>query len=232
MTQRPPRAVLFDWDNTLVDNWGIIGAALNDTLAAFGHTPWTQAEIDTRVTKSLRDTFPDLFGTRWQEAMVHFYAAFEAKHLETLRALPGAAELLRALGARGVYLGVVSNKTGPYLRREAAHLGWDRLFGRLVGATDAAEDKPSVAPVDLALEGSGIARGADVWFVGDSWIDLACAVNAGCLPVLVRARPPGADEFQGHAPAFHAADCAALARRLEAGWTTPWPGPNGASRRP
>jgi phosphoglycolate phosphatase len=214
----PPRAVLFDWDNTLVDNWGIIGTALNDTLVAFGQQPWTEAEITARVTKSLRDSFPELFGTRWQEAMVHFYAAFEAKHLETLRALPGSAELLHALGTRGVYLGVVSNKTGSYLRREAAHLGWESLFGRLVGATDATEDKPSVAPVELALEGSGIARGPDVWFVGDSWIDLACAVNSGCTPVLVRARPPAAEEFEGHPPALHAMDCTALARRLDACW--------------
>jgi phosphoglycolate phosphatase len=34
-------------------------------------------------------------------------------------------------------LGVVSNKRGYLLRREAAHLGWMSLFHRLVGANDA-----------------------------------------------------------------------------------------------
>src|SRR4029079_2421978 len=38
---RPPRAVLFDWDNTLVDNWATITEAFNATLTAMGHRPWT-----------------------------------------------------------------------------------------------------------------------------------------------------------------------------------------------
>ena len=42
-----------------------------------------------------------------------------------------------------------------------------------------------MAPVDLALEGSGIARGPAVWFVGDSPLDIDCARNAGCVAVLV-----------------------------------------------
>ncbi|PPR65951.1 MAG: hypothetical protein CFH03_00782, partial [Alphaproteobacteria bacterium MarineAlpha3_Bin2] len=36
-----PRAILFDWDNTLVDSWPTIIDALNVTLEAYGKTPWT-----------------------------------------------------------------------------------------------------------------------------------------------------------------------------------------------
>ena len=46
--------------------------------------------------------------------------------------------LLQALSDSGVYLGVVSNKTGRFLRAELAALGWDHYFGKLVGAGDAA----------------------------------------------------------------------------------------------
>jgi phosphoglycolate phosphatase len=97
---------------------------------------------------------------------------------------------------------------------EAAHLGWTPYFGRLVGAQDAATDKPTVAPVVMALAGSGLERGADVWFVGDADIDMACAVNAGCTPVLLRDRPPGAEEFAAGRPLGHVADCAGLADLL------------------
>ena len=180
-----PRAILFDWDNTLVDNWLAIHVALNAALAAMGHRTWSIEETLGRVRRSLRDSFPEMFGGRWKEAREIFYARFAAGHLETLKPLPGSAEMIASLAGTGVYLGVVSNKTGEYLRREAAHLGWDRHFARLVGATDAAEDKPAVAPVELALEGSGIERGADVWFVGDGAIDMECAHNAGCYRVLL-----------------------------------------------
>ena len=104
----------------------------------------------------------------------------------------------------GLILGVVSNKTGRFLRAEAESLGWTPLFHRLVGATDAPRDKPARDPVDLALAESGLVAGPDVWFVGDTDIDLLCAVTAGCTPVLIREDPPAAGEFPGHEPAAHA----------------------------
>jgi phosphoglycolate phosphatase len=204
-----PKAILFDWDNTLVDNWGAIHAAINLTLVAMGHKPWTLEETRVRVAKSLRDSFPVLFGDRWQEARKIFYDSFEAVHLEQLRALPGAGEMLASLRSHGLYLGVVSNKTGRYLRAEAEQLGWTAHFKRLVGATDARADKPAVDPVDMALEGSGISRGPDVWFVGDGAIDLECAVNAGLTPIFfgqINGLPAGA-----HNPAWTCGDCGSFA---------------------
>lgn len=180
-----PRAVLYDWDNTLVDNWGTILAALNHALVLFGHEPWTVAESRVRIKQSLRDSFPRIFGDRWTDARDAFYRHFEDHHLEHLTPLPGAEELLAALHDKGVYQAVVSNKNGRYLRAEAAALGWTRYFGRLVGAQDAAFDKPHGAPVLKALEPAGILAGPDVWFVGDADIDMECAHGAGLLPVLV-----------------------------------------------
>ncbi|MCH7888080.1 MAG: HAD family hydrolase [Proteobacteria bacterium] len=181
-----PRAVLFDWDNTLVDSFGAIHLALNHTLEAFGLAPWSYDKACRCVAKSMRDSFPELFGARWREASDVFYASYAARHLEHVRPQPGAAALLEALNAAGVYLGVVSNKNGAYLRREVEHLGWGRSFGRVVGAADAKADKPARAAVDLALEGSGVAAGPDVWLVGDHPIDVECAVASGCLPIVVR----------------------------------------------
>ena len=71
------------------------------------------------------------------------------------------------------------------LRREAERIGWSSLFGSVVGAGDATLDKPDAAPVVLALEPSGITAGEAVWFVGDTGVDMACARNSGCVPVLL-----------------------------------------------
>jgi phosphoglycolate phosphatase len=205
-----PRALLFDWDNTLVDSWPVIHDALQQTLTAMGHLPWTLEQSKARVRLSLRDSFPVLFGTRWEEARQIYLDAFLANHLERLAALPGAAQLLEHLQAAGFYLGVVSNKTGPVLRREAERLGWSRYFTRLVGATDAAADKPDPAPIRMALEGSGIAAGPEVWYVGDTAVDMECALNAGCRPVLVGPAKPADAEFASHRPHLAFDDCSAL----------------------
>ena len=216
MTGLGPRALLFDWDNTLVDTWPTIHHALNVTLAAMGAPAWSFEETKLRVRASARDSFPALFGARAQEAMEIYYGTFEASHLEQLRERDGAGALLRDLSAGGRYwLGVVSNKTGKILRREAEHLGWDAYFCRIVGATDAPRDKPAVEPVELALDGSGVPRGDAVWFVGDTDIDMLCAANADCVPVLLRPEPPQDGEFGDNCPQFHVKNCAALAELLE-----------------
>ena len=205
-----PRAILFDWDNTLVDTWPCIGRATNITLEAMGHKPWTDEEVRVRVAGSLRDTFPKIYGERWEEAREVYYKAFEKVHLEMLTPAPCAEDILREIAGKGVYLGVVSNKTGQYLRAEADHLGWTGLFGRLIGAQDAARDKPAPDPIHLALHPSGVVAGRDVWFVGDAPIDVVCGQGAGCSTVFVGV-PPSVTAENGGVPDAVVADCKALA---------------------
>jgi phosphoglycolate phosphatase len=213
-----PKAILFDWDNTLIDSWAVIDAALNETLRHMGHAEWTRAETEMRVRGSLRDTFPGMFGERWREAEKVFYAAFGKLHLERLMPLPGADALLKQLAASGIYLGVVSNKRGNFLRLEAEKLGWHLHFHRLAGAGDSGHDKPHRAHVDhalgLGMAAAGPAASPEVWFVGDADIDMLCAKNAGCTAVLLRALPPTEGEFEAARPDLHFADIAALAAYL------------------
>jgi phosphoglycolate phosphatase len=196
-----PTAVLFDWDNTLVDSWGCIRQAMNETLVAMGRAPWDMAETRRRVAHSMRDSFPQLFGERWSEARDIFYASFAAIHIELLEPLPGAAAMLKRLSGAGIPLGVISNKTGKYIRQEAAHLGWNGYFRHLAGAGDSTADKPSPVPVQDALAIIGVARDNRVWFVGDAAIDMECAHNAGVTPFLVKHDEGFAGEFDTHRPA-------------------------------
>lgn len=217
--QAPPRpdAILFDWDNTLVDSWTVIHEALNGTFEAMGHPLWSLDETRQRVTRSMRESFPEMFKSRWEEARDIFYARYRKIHLTRLNALPGAEKLIESLMAAEIYLGVVSNKAGEHLRVEAAHLGWKDRFSRLVGATDAERDKPACEPVILALDGSGISPGPTVWFVGDTAVDMECAHNAGCVPILVRQEAPKQGEFDPYEPKYYFEDCeslAMLARKL------------------
>jgi len=211
MSLSRPSAIIFDWDNTLVDTWPVIHDSMNTTLEQMGCDLWSIDETKERVRRSLREAFPDLFGDRWEIARDVFYERFKKIHLERLEVLQGAESLLKSLHAQKIYLGVVSNKSGENLRLEANHLDWARYFGQIIGATDAKKDKPAIEPVIMALAGSEIAPGPDVWFVGDTRIDMECASNSGCVPILVRNIPPEAEEFGEFMPEMHFSGCEALA---------------------
>jgi phosphoglycolate phosphatase len=180
-----PRAVIFDWDNTLVDSWEAIREAMNTVLAHFGRPLWTMEQIHANCVRAARDSFPEWFGDRWQEASDVFYARFSAVQMANLSPLPGAEPLLKWLGEQNIPSCVVSNKNGSYLRREADVLGWNRYFASIVGSTDAPRDKPAREHADHALRLAGLEGGDDIWFVGDSDADIACARNAKLTPVLI-----------------------------------------------
>jgi phosphoglycolate phosphatase len=204
-----PRAILFDWDNTLVDTWPTIVECYRDTFSALGRTPWTDEEVRTRAHGSLREVFPTLFGEHAGRAETVFYETFHRIHLQRLQPLAGADTLLTHCRASGLYVAVVSNKVGDNLRTELAHLGWGRWIERAVGARDAARDKPAPDPIFKALDGTGIAP-SDVWMVGDTLADLKCAHAAGCVPVLVGGPEVLPAALAGYPPRLRARDCHAL----------------------
>ena len=173
---------------------------MNATLEEYGHMTWTMDETRARVRKSLRDTFPGLFGDVWEAAGESFYRHFKAIHLAELVVANGAETLLKRVHAASVPMAVVSNKRGEHLRHEATHLGWTEYFHELVGANDADRDKPAIDPVLMALSPMGLQPSKGIWFVGDADIDLTCARDAGLTGILVRAEAPTNGEFDGHTP--------------------------------
>jgi phosphoglycolate phosphatase len=178
-----PGVLLFDWDNTLVDGWIGITAALNATFVAFGKPLWTVEDTRNRVRASLKESFPVMFGDDWERARDIFYDAFRGDHLAHVTPMPGAAEAL--LAGTPWPRGVVSNKAGKYLRAEVLHLGWASHFGAVIGAGDAPADKPDPAPILMALDQLGYAAGPTVWYLGDTALDMAAARAAGVTAVLV-----------------------------------------------
>ncbi|HET8997300.1 MAG TPA: HAD family hydrolase [Acetobacteraceae bacterium] len=211
MTAPRPTVLLYDWDNTLVDGWAGITAALNAVFAAFDRPLWSVQDTRERVRVSLRESFPIMFGDQWEHARDLFYDTLAEQHLQHVQPMPGAAEALLA-GAPWPQ-GVVSNKAGRYLRAEVAHLGWAGHFGPVIGAGDASADKPDPAPIHLAL--SRLARIADesVWYLGDTALDMQAARAAGVTAVLIG--DAGHDGGVAHAaPHLHFSSALHLAARL------------------
>ncbi len=192
-----PKIIIFDWDNTIIDSWPIIHGALEETFIEMGLTPWTLEETKRNSTKSLRDNFPKIFGDKWQIAGDAYYKSFRKRHLNEISFLELAKETLELIRSLGIYNAVLSNKKGPTLREEIKFLEIDHLFDVVVGSEDCTYDKPDIEPVRHIISqvnqiyDQNITAGNDIWFVGDSVIDIECAVASKCLPIFF-----GSDNFE------------------------------------
>ena len=180
-----PQAIIFDWDNTLVDTWPLIQKALNVAMENFLKPTWTLEQVRDNVHKSMRDYFPEIFGDNWQEAGEIYRNAYNAINIEQIQLLPNALELIKTLKDAEILQFLVSNKIGTTLRKEVKKLQIEQYFFSAIGALDANFDKPHQSAIDLALMLSDIDLKKDcIWFVGDTISDVECAYNTRCHPII------------------------------------------------
>ncbi len=180
-----PKAIIFDWDNTLVDTWPLIHLAIDTTMEEMGKDKWGLEKVRNTVHKSMRESFPEIFGNDWERAGEIYKNTYRSVHLDKLRLLPNTLELVNKLEEAGVMQFIVSNKIGATLRKEVEKIGIEKKFFAIVGSLDSSRDKPSKDPVDLALLGSDLDPTKDeIWFIGDTIADVECAWNSGCRPIL------------------------------------------------
>jgi phosphoglycolate phosphatase len=179
-----PRAVLFDWDNTLVCSYDASSTAYKNFMKRVGAPLVTRSDMENRPVSS-RQLFSELFGDNWQEMVTLYYQEFAKIHLDHVNPMQDAEKFLDILHGHNIYMAVVSNKNGQFLRQEVEHLLWEPYFSSVVGCYDLSFDKPRPEPAYHALEKGRIAPGSDVWFIGDSWVDYECAVNAGLTPIII-----------------------------------------------
>ena len=180
-----PKIILFDWDNTLVNSWNKLHKCINHTFRHFSVPEWSLEETKANMHISLVDSFPKVFGERWIEAKQLYYNCYDKIYSDIpVDPLKDAELLLKELQINNIGLGIVSNKCGDFLRKEVEALKWKQYFNAVIGSTDAAKDKPNPDPVFLALSKipqKAIAK--EIWFVGDTIVDMECAVNSGCYPI-------------------------------------------------
>lgn len=171
-----PDAIIYDWDNTLVDTWPLIHTAINKTMQAMQQDKWSLEKVRNTVHKSMRESFPQIFGNDWQKAGEIYKNSYQEINLNKICLLSNSLNLLNLVYQKNIPQFIVSNKIGHTLRKEVDYLKITNLFFSIIGAGDANYDKPNPHPVDLALLGSDIdPKIHHVWFIGDTIADIDCA---------------------------------------------------------
>ncbi|MBQ9090561.1 MAG: HAD family hydrolase [Alphaproteobacteria bacterium] len=209
MTQK---AILWDWDNTLVDTFGAILSAQNVMRRFYGLPAWTKEEAKTAMNTSGRNLIRDLVGEEKAQEARQIYLKAYTQNATAINLKAGAIDALEKSKALGYINILASNKAGSILRNEARTLNVDHYFDRIIGAEDTANDKPSKSFTDAALDGFNYER---VYSIGDGKSDIKMGHNYdnGC-GVLVWTDPT-TSEFNEIKPDYAFADLLSVSIFLE-----------------
>jgi phosphoglycolate phosphatase len=177
------KAIIFDFDNTLIDAWSSLYKSYEKTFNYFNLATPSNEYITSKLACSMQESFPKIFGNNYQEAAKIFYSEYQKNSLEII-SLPYAEDLLNMLDRNNVTMSILSNKKGDLLRDEINKLGWSKYFKIIIGSDDLQYCKPSTMPVKYIAKYCDFDISDDVWFVGDTEVDIKCANNSGCYSVL------------------------------------------------
>lgn len=206
-----PEAIFLDWDGTLVDSFEFLLKAHNHVRSIFEIPPFTAEVFNDYFGQPRELLYKNLYGVHAQDAKAHFEKFVTANHLNHLSPLPGADELIRTIKNMKIKCGIVSNKKGNFVRAEIAHFGWLPLMDSIVGAGEAARDKPAPDPLLLAMKQAEVTQNlSSIWYVGDSETDAQCARDAGCPLILIEHGNALNTWVQPYAPALVVKNCPEL----------------------
>ncbi len=211
-----PRVVLLDWHATLADTMDAMYYALEDViprLASLGLVdhlvPPGQSKTpeDARLVQYVRqnaalhpkiraqrkisrtDIFELLFGED-EEAKKIAHREFDQSYERYFGPVgpmePGARTRLEALRARGIRLGVLSNRARRFMAHEIYTIdgsGWQDLFDAIVCGDEVARRKPFPDLIEKSLAVIGEPLDERCWYVGDSVADVVAGKSAGVTTV-------------------------------------------------
>ncbi len=207
------RCAIFDLDQTVATTASLLYASWNAAIAAVGRPAMSDAEIVA------------LFGPpEWQALRVHvgpadFPAAFDAylrhyiTHHSEVRVCDGIEDVLRDLGARGVFRAMLTGKGRATTEVTLALLGLRAQFDFVVTGDELAQPKPAPEGIELLMRRAR-ATPAETVMIGDlpSDIGAACAAGAQSVAALWACEDP--QTLLGAGPSHTAASAEELSALL------------------
>ena len=182
--------IFFDLDGTLVDTAPDLGHALNLQLIRHGKQPLADAAIRPFASHGSRGLVGLGFGItpkddNFIKMRDEYLSLYESVFTRSPVLLPGIAELLHAIEAKGLKWGVVTNKprrfTMPLI--ECMGMNLSKRAACIVSGDDAPQPKPSPATLLMACEQVSV-KPENCIYVGDAERDIQAGKAASMKTVV------------------------------------------------
>jgi phosphoglycolate phosphatase len=175
--------LIFDLDGTLIDSRLDLAHAVNVTREHMGKTPLPHDLIFSFVGNGApvlvqRAMGPEATAEELQAALDFFLAWYRQHALDYTVLYPGVRESIEQLSAAGIKLAVLTNKPVGITRLIMDQLDLSGRMFRIYGGNSFDQKKPHPIGIDTLRSEAGSTQ-ADTWMIGDSWVDIQTARNAG-----------------------------------------------------
>jgi phosphoglycolate phosphatase len=194
---------IFDLDGTLIDSKLDLANSVNATRVYMGLAPLDHDRVYSYIGSGAPVLIQRALGAEAgsdevARALEFFLSHYDEHKLDHTRPYPGIVNALDELRAAGWQMAVLTNKPVNISRRIVDGLDLAPYFARVYGGNSFKEKKPHPIGVETLLAELD-ERPADAVMVGDSWVDVrtarnagikACGVNYGFQPETFEVDPP------------------------------------------
>lgn len=198
-----PRAIVFDLDGTLIDSRADIALACNHVLVWAGREPLPVETVSGFVGDGARALLARAFELSQEaseiDALFEEWQRFYVEHpVVHTQLMPGALRALQALSARGVALGIVTNKARSVTLAIIQALGFQPHLSALYAGGDGPL-KPSPEPIRAIARELAVPVG-ELWVVGDGTQDILAARAAGARAIAIAAGFHSGEQLRAAGP--------------------------------
>lgn len=181
------RIVIFDLDGTILDTLTDLENSVNYVLVKKGLNKKTTEEIRSYVGNGIellmRRALPlDISEAEFEEDFKMFKKHYEENLQNETKPYLGIMELMVNLINQGMLLAVVSNKFQEGVNKLVKDFFGD-LVNVAVGTSDTIRPKPEIDSIKYLYENLNIKEEDEVYFIGDSEVDIQTAKNAS-IPII------------------------------------------------
>lgn len=196
LTRKPLRAVLFDWDGTLLDSFQADANAYVQMFRALG-VSWNSTKLRQHYSPDWHNVYRavQLPHERWAEAD-RLWRGFYRSERPQLQA--GARDVVQTLAER-FRLGLVSSGSSLRVRSQIRAFGLQPLFAVSVFGDQVPHRKPHPLQLQLAIRRLGLEPSACI-YVGDAPEDVQMARRAGVAVVGVLQHSPVPERLRASRP--------------------------------
>ncbi len=171
--------ILFDLDGTLIDSTEAILQSFHYSYDFYGMACPPDNHIKAQIGHPL-DVMYKQIGLKDKKLINNMVDAYKEHYreisTEKTTLLPFAKEAVM-LASRHATLGIVTTKTSKYSKVLMEHFKLMEYFDTLIGREDVINPKPSSEPIEKAISFLNVDK-SNCWMIGDTRMDMQCAINA------------------------------------------------------